>query len=81
MTEEDKSIVKAAASAIMTAQEGNYALWPKGIIGEIKDVPFGAAASILEAIRYYGLLKHGDNLNMREWIANHVVFVRSDKAA
>ena len=30
---------------------------------------------------YYGLLKHGDNLNMREWIANHVVFVRSDKAA
>jgi 2'-5' RNA ligase len=41
----------------MTAQEGNYVAWPFGFKGELKDVPFSAAGSIIEAIRYYGMLK------------------------
>ena len=57
LSDTDKANVKRAARAIMTAQEGNYALWPAGFKGELKDVPFSAAASILEAIRYYGILK------------------------
>ena len=57
LTADDKTNIKAAARAIMTAQEGNYAAWPAGLTGELKDVPFSAAASILEAVRYYGLLK------------------------
>lgn len=54
---EDKAAIKAAARSIMSAQEGNYAAWPKGVTGELKDVPFSAAASILEAIKYFGVLK------------------------
>jgi hypothetical protein len=53
----DKEAVKKAARNIMTAQEGNYAAWPKGTKGEIIDVPFQAADSILRAIRYFGILK------------------------
>jgi hypothetical protein len=57
LTDSDKANIKAAARAIMTAQEGNYAAWPQGITGELTDVNFQAAAALLEAIRYYGLLK------------------------
>lgn len=57
LTPSDMPMVKAAARAIMSAQEGNYAAWPKGVTGEIIDVPFTAAPAILEAIRYYGILK------------------------
>jgi len=57
LTDPDKAQIKAAARAIMTAQEGNYAAWPKGVQGEIKDVSFAAAPSILEAIKYFGILK------------------------
>jgi hypothetical protein len=57
LTDEDKTNIKAAARAIMSAQEGNYAAWPKGVTGELKDVPFAAAPSLLEAIRYFGILK------------------------
>lgn len=52
----DKANVKDAARAILTAQEGNYAFWPFGIDGEVKDVPFGAAPSLLEAIKHYSIL-------------------------
>jgi hypothetical protein len=50
-------MVNAAARAIMTAQEGNYLALPKGVTAEIIDVPFSAAAAILESIRYFGQLK------------------------
>jgi hypothetical protein len=57
LTDQDKIEVQRAARAIMSAKEGNYAAWPKGVTGELKDVSFAAAAAILEAIRYYGILK------------------------
>lgn len=57
LTPENQSLIKAAARAIMSAKEGNYAAWPMNITGELVDVPFGAAPAILEAIRYFGQLK------------------------
>jgi hypothetical protein len=57
LTPEDQNHIKAAARAIMTAQEGNYAAWPKGVTGELKDISFAAAPAILEAIKYFGILK------------------------
>lgn len=54
---EDRAIIEKAARAILTAQEGNYATWPAGVTGEVKDIPFTAAPSILEAIRYFGIQK------------------------
>lgn len=57
VTDADKSMVRAAARNVMTAQEGNYAFWPRGITGELIDTPFSAAGSILEAIKYYSMLK------------------------
>lgn len=57
ITPNDQAMVRQAARAIMTAQEGNYAMWPSNVDGELKDVNFTAAASILEAIKYYGILK------------------------
>jgi len=53
----DETAIARAARNILTAQEGNYATWPAGFTGEVKDIPFAAGASILEAIRYYGILK------------------------
>lgn len=63
----DKSRIKAAARAILSAQEGNYASWPKGFSGELKASSFDAATAILEAIKYYGILKL-QIFNM-QWIA------------
>lgn len=57
LTDVDKNYIKRAARAVMTAQEGNYALWPDGFKAELKDVPFSVADSLLEATRYYGILK------------------------
>lgn len=56
ISNDDKRNVKDAARAILTAQEGNYAFWPFGITGKVEDVPFGAAPSILEAIKHYSIL-------------------------
>lgn len=67
ITNDDRAVIRKAARAIMTAQEGNYIALPKNIDGEIIDVPFTAAPSILEAIRYYGLLKL-QIFNM-QWVA------------
>ena len=67
LTPEDKIMIRQAAAAITTAQEGNYATWPEGFEGELKDVNFAAAASILEAIKYYGILKL-QIFNM-QWVA------------
>ena len=62
-----KGLVKDAARAILTAQEGNYALWPYGMEGEVKDINFAAANSILEAIKYYGILTL--SVYVMQWIA------------
>jgi len=57
LTDKDKDMIRRSARAITTAQEGNYATWPKDVTGELKDVPFSAAAAILEAIKHFGVLK------------------------
>jgi len=58
LTPQDKANIAQAAKAIMAAQEGNYAAWPKKVISaDIIDSPFSAAPSLLEAIRYYGIIK------------------------
>jgi hypothetical protein len=49
-------MVKTAARSILTAQEGNYALWPNGLEGAVVDTPFQAAATLLEAIKHYSVL-------------------------
>jgi len=64
---EAKGLVKDAARAILTAQEGNYALWPFGIEGDVKDINFAAAGSLLEAIKYYGILTL--SVYVMQWIA------------
>lgn len=53
----DEAQVKRAARAILTAQEGNYAAWPKGTKGEIIDSTFSAAQSLEEAIQNRRILK------------------------
>ena len=67
LTSDDKANVKKAARALLTAQEGNYLLLPGHIDGSIIDVDFAAARSIIEAIKYYGILKL--QLYMMQWIA------------
>jgi hypothetical protein len=57
LTSDDHAIVRKAARAILTAQEGNYLALPSHLNGEIMDVPFQAAAPLLDAVRYYGILK------------------------
>ena len=53
-----KATIRQAARAILTAQEGNYITELDGkFTADIMDVPFQAAPAILEAIRYYVLLK------------------------
>lgn len=56
LSAESKTAVQDAAKAILTAQEGNYALWPYGMEGQIIDVGFQAAPSLLEAIKNYSVL-------------------------
>lgn len=57
LDDSDKQLIANAAKAILSGQQSNYALWPKGIEGEVKDTDFSAASTILDAIRYYGILK------------------------
>lgn len=56
LTDADKTNVKNAAKAILSAQEGNYAAWPYGMDGKVMDIGFAAATSLLEAIRHYSVL-------------------------
>jgi hypothetical protein len=56
ISDEDRQNIKAAARAILTAQEGNYAIWPFNYEGQVMDIPFQAASSILEAIKHYSIL-------------------------
>jgi hypothetical protein len=67
LTSNDIEHIKRQARAILTAQEGNFASWPKGYSGEIKDIPFSAAPAILDAIKYYGILKL--QIFSMQWIA------------
>ena len=67
LTANDKVEVQRVARAAMTAQEGNYIALPKGIEAEFLDVNFTAAGAILEAIRYYGLLKL--QVFLSQWVA------------
>jgi len=57
LNEDDKSTIKRMAKGVMSAQESNYAVWPKDVKGNLVDVPFSSAESILKAIQYFGTLK------------------------
>lgn len=63
----DRTNVADAAKAILAAQEGNYAIWPYGLDGNVMDINFAAAGSILEGIKYYGILVL--SLYTMQWIA------------
>lgn len=56
ISDADRANIKEAARAILTAQEGNYAIWPFGYDGQVMDIGFQAAASILDAIKHYSIL-------------------------
>jgi hypothetical protein len=56
LTVDDKANVAKAAKAVLSAQEGNYALWPFGMVGDVKDINFTAAPAMLEAIKHYSIL-------------------------
>lgn len=79
LTEGDKSNIKAAARAILTAQEGNYAAWPFGFTGSVIDVPFSAAPSILAAIQHYSMLKLA--LYNMQWVAMNTLSVTGSYAS
>lgn len=57
ITESDKADIRRMVKAVLTAQESNYLALPKDVTAEFVDSSFQAAASLLEAIRYYGILK------------------------
>lgn len=57
LDDEEKALVRNAARAILTAQEGNYMILPSTIEGDIIDVPFTAGTSLRDVIAYYGILK------------------------
>lgn len=57
LTDEDRRGIAEAARAMLTAQQGNYIRLPGHVSAEIMDTDFAAGPALLEAIRYYGLLK------------------------
>lgn len=67
LSAEDKANIRDAARAIMTPQQGNYIRLPGHVSAEIVDSSFAAAPALLEAIRYYGLLKM--QVFMMQWAA------------
>lgn len=67
LTAADKAEIKKAARSVLTAQEGNYMALPKRIQGDVIDVPFQAAAALMDAVRYYGLLKL--QIYTMQWVA------------
>jgi len=56
ISDSDRDNIRQAARAILTAQEGNYAIWPFNYQGEVKDIPFQAGGNLLEAIKHYSIL-------------------------
>jgi len=67
ITDESKIAIKQAAKNIATAKQGNYAAFPKNVTGSMVDVSFSVAPSILEAIKYYGILKL--TIYNMQWVA------------
>ena len=67
----DHALIRRAAKAVQTAVQGNYVALPEHLEGGIKDVPFSAAATILEAVRYYGILKL--MAYMMQWVSMSTV--------
>lgn len=57
LSEDDKAYIRTAARRIMTLQEGNYLSLPGGITADIIDSTFQAAGELINAIRYFGILK------------------------
>jgi len=56
LSADDKTNVATAARNLLSAQEGNYMFLPFGVEGEVIDIPFQAAGSLLEAIKHYSIL-------------------------
>jgi hypothetical protein len=56
-TVEDVAAITRAAKSILSAQAGNFGLWPPGVKSEVIDAQFTASQTLLEAIRFYHLLK------------------------
>jgi hypothetical protein len=48
--------VATAAKNLLSAQEGNYMFLPYGVEGDVIDIPFQAAGSVLDAIKHYSIL-------------------------
>lgn len=57
LSADDKAAIANAARAIMTPQKGNYIMLPGHVTADIMDGNFAAAGTLLEVVRYYGLLK------------------------
>jgi len=67
VSKDDNIAAAKAARAILSAQDGNYALWPSTINGEVKDIGYSAASAMLENIKYYGVTTLSAFL--MQWIA------------
>lgn len=57
LTPADKVHINAAARAVTTAQAGNYLALPDNIEAAIVDAGFQSAEQLMDAIKYYGILK------------------------
>lgn len=57
LSADDKAAIAQAARAIMTPQKGNYIMLPGHVTADIMDGNFAAAGTLLEVVRYYGLMK------------------------
>lgn len=71
LTSADHALIRRAAKAVQTAVQGNYVALPQNLTGEVKDVTFSAAATILEAVKYYGILKL--MTYMMQWVSMSTV--------
>jgi hypothetical protein len=67
LSKDAKAKIQAAARAVLTAKEGNYAYWPYGLDGQVMDIPFQAAGSLLDAIKHYSILSL--SVFMMQWMA------------
>ena len=63
----DMESIEKTAENLLSAQEGNFAYWPFGIEGEVLDIHFQAAGSILDIIKHLSI----EVLSMysQQWIA------------
>ncbi len=53
LTTADKATIERNSRALMAAQEGNFGLFPSHLSVENLNIPFPAAATTLDAIKYY----------------------------